>query len=87
MKPRVTDQIDNLQPTRRQQLRWIGWFGIANAALFTLIAQRYLWVYEFPDDLLGTVYVMLTFVSHLAVLAVVPMFLLLLPLILLTLIC
>ncbi len=65
--------------SRRQLLRWIGWFGAINAVLFALVAQRYLWIYNFPNDGLGVVYVALTFIGHLTVLSVVPMFIVLAP--------
>ena len=35
---------------RRALLRWLGWFGAANAGLFGLVALRYLWIYDFPSD-------------------------------------
>lgn len=66
-------------PTRRRLFRWIGWFGAINAALFALVAQRYLWIYHFPSDAIGIIYVVLTFIGHLALLSVVPMFILLTP--------
>ena len=65
--------------TRRQLLRWIGWFGATNAVVLGLVAQRYLWTYQFPDDGLGILYVALTFVGQMAILAIVPIFLLALP--------
>lgn len=71
--------MTEVRPTRRRLFRWIGWFGAVNTALFALVAQRYLWIYHFPDDGLGIAYTALTFVGHIALLAVVPMFLLLAP--------
>ncbi len=68
---------------RRALLRWLGWFGAANAGLFGLVALRYLWIYDFPSDWLGTIYVVLAFVGQFALLACVPMFLVLGPLALL----
>jgi len=65
---------------RRALLRWIGWFGAANAGLFALVALRYLWIYDFPGDWLGIVYVVLAFVGQFALLACVPMFIVLAPL-------
>ncbi|MGI9343837.1 MAG: DUF3413 domain-containing protein [Gammaproteobacteria bacterium] len=68
---------------RRSLLRWLGWFGAANAGLFSLIGLRYLFIYDFPADWLGNVYVVLAFVGQQAVLACVPMFIVLAPLALL----
>ena len=68
---------------RRTLLRWLGWFGAANAGLFAIVALRYLWIYDFPNDWLGNLYVILAFVGQFAVLACVPMFILLAPLVLL----
>jgi len=68
-----------VRPTRRRLFRWIGWFGAINAALFALVAQRYLWIYIFPSDGLGIAYVALTFVGHFALLSVLPMFIVLTP--------
>ncbi|MDP6674587.1 MAG: DUF3413 domain-containing protein [Gammaproteobacteria bacterium] len=71
--------MTELRAPRRRLLRWIGWFGVINAGLFALVAQRYLWLYHFPGDGIGIVYAVLTFVGHLTLLAVVPMFIVLLP--------
>lgn len=67
------------QGSRRQLLRWIGWFGAANAGLYLLIVSRYLWDYPFTSDLPGNVYVLLAFVGHSAVLACIPLFLIVMP--------
>ena len=48
---------------RRALLRWLGWFGAANAGLFALVGLRYLFIYDFPDDWLGNLYVVLAFVG------------------------
>jgi len=68
--------------SRRALLRWVGWFGAANTVLFGLIALRYLWYYQFPDDLIGIVYVILAFAGQFAVLACIPLFLVTAPIIL-----
>jgi len=65
---------------RRRLLRWIAWFGAANAGLFGLVALRYLWFYAFPDDSLGAIYVALAFVGQFTVLACLPLFIVLAPL-------
>ncbi len=71
------------RPTRRQLFRWIGWFGVVNSVLFALVAQRYLWIYSFPGDGLGIAYVAVTFIGHLALLSIVPMFVALAPFVIL----
>jgi len=71
--------MTEVSPTRRRLFRWIGWFGAINAMLFALVAQRYLWIYNFPSDGIGIVYAALTFVGHFALLSVVPMFIVLTP--------
>lgn len=67
--------------SRRQLLRWAGWFGAANAGVFALILSRYLWYYPFTNDLVAIVYVVLAFVGHAAVLAIAPLFLIVAPLV------
>lgn len=57
--------------TRRELLRWLGWFTAANAALAALVGLRYLWIYPFPSDLPGLGYALLTWVGHFALLATV----------------
>ena len=68
--------------SRRQLLRWTGWFAAANTAVFALVAQRYLWYYPFPDDWPGLLYAGLAFVGQFAMLASIPL-LLILPLVIL----
>lgn len=62
--------------TRGLLLRWSAWFGLANAALFSLIGIRYLFIYGWPADLLAAVYVALAFPAQFALLAYLPMVLL-----------
>lgn len=62
------------RPTRRQLLRWLGWFGVLNTALFALVLSRYLFYYPFSADLPGNLYVLLAFIGQAAVLACIPMF-------------
>ena len=68
--------------SRRHLLRWAGWFAAANTAVFALVAQRYLWSYPFPDDWPGLLYAGLAFVGQVAMLASIPL-LLILPLVIL----
>jgi len=67
---------------RRQLWRWAGWFGAANTVVFALVAQRFLWYYPFPDDWPGLAYAGLAFVGHFAMLASIPLLLILTPVIL-----
>lgn len=68
--------------SRRQLLRWVGWFGTANAAVYAVILLRYLWRYPFSSDLIGNIYILLAFVGHAAFLAFLPLILLVIPLLL-----
>jgi membrane-anchored protein YejM (alkaline phosphatase superfamily) len=68
---------------RRPLLRWVGWFGAVNAALFALVITRYLWVYPFPPGAVGTVYALLASLGQAAVLACIPLFVVTIPLALL----
>ncbi len=65
---------------RRPLLRWIGWFGAVNAAVFALVITRFLWYYPFPSGVVGIVYALLASVGQAAVLACVPLFLITVPL-------
>lgn len=72
--------MSNAKP-RRQLLRWTGWFAAANTLVFALVAQRYLWHYPFPDDWPGLLYAALAFVGQFALLASLPLLLILTPVI------
>jgi len=65
---------------RRELLRWLGWFTLANIVLAALIGLRYLFIYRFPADAAGITYALLAFVGQFAVLGFVAVFL---PLVLL----
>jgi len=69
--------------SRGTLLRWIGWFGIANAALFALVGFRYLLAFGWPESGIASVYVLLAFVGQFALLGFLPLMLLLGPLALL----
>lgn len=66
-----------LQLTRGQLLRWIGWFGITNAALYGLIGLRYLLAFGMPEGVLATVYVVLAFIGQFALIGFLPLMLVL----------
>ncbi len=67
---------------RRGLLRWAGWFAAANAGLFALVGLRFLAAYPFHWDALGAVYSLLAYVGHFALLAALPVGLIVIPLIL-----
>lgn len=66
-------------PTRGTLLRWIGWFGIANAALYGLVGLRYLYAFGMPGSGMATTYVALAFIGQFALLGFLPLMLLLGP--------
>jgi hypothetical protein len=67
--------------SRRELLRWAGWFAAANGVVFALVGLRFLWGYPLQWDLLGAVYGVLAFVGHFALLAALPVGLCVVPLI------
>ena len=67
------------KPGRGTLLCWIGWFGIANAALYGLVGLRYLFAFGQPGSGLATVYVLLAFIGQFALLGFLPLMLLLGP--------
>lgn len=64
-------------------LRWMGWFALTNAVLLTLIDLRYLLGFTPGGTILSWVYLVLVFPAHHVLLATVPLFLILTPLVLL----
>ena len=68
--------------TRRQLFRWLGWFGMANAVILGLIGLRYLDGGIEGQTILSWVYLVTIYISHHSWLAVLPLFLLLTPVIL-----
>lgn len=69
-----------MRTTRSALLRWAGWFAAANAALFMLAGLRFLASYPFSADPLGLVYGLLAYTGHFALLAALPVGLLVVPL-------
>src|SRR6266853_6223421 len=69
--------------SRRRLLRWAHWFTAVHVGLLALIGLRYLWLYLRLSPTAAWVYAPLAYVGHIAVLAYLPIFLLVLPLILL----
>lgn len=69
---------------RRELLRGCGWLAAANAAVFAVVGLRFLAPYPFPADALGLAYTALAYLGHFALLAALPVGLVLAPLALLT---
>jgi hypothetical protein len=68
--------------TRRALLRWLGWFAAANALVLCLASLRYLG--SVPTTPLSWVYLGSAYISYLALLAAAPLFVILVPLVVLT---
>lgn len=68
---------------RRELLRWAGWFAAVNGALYAVAGLRFLLLAPLPGDALGLAYAALAFVGHFALLAALPVGLLVVPLALL----
>lgn len=73
------ESISSRAPARGALLRWIGWFGIANAALFALVGTRYLWAFGTPESGIALFYVVLASVGQFALLGFLPLMILLGP--------
>lgn len=69
--------------SRRRLLRWAHWFTAVHAGLLGLIGLRYLWLYMRLSPTVAWVYAPLGYIGHIAVLAYLPILLLVVPLILL----
>lgn len=67
--------------TRRQLLRWAGWFLAANAGLCFVIGLRYLLAYHWPESVLGIAYPPLAMLGNFTLLLTLAFALLLGPLI------
>ena len=82
-RPTMTDQPAPLPEDvpRRTLLRWVGWFGVVNGAILTLVGLRYLMAAVLPDSGLAWVYMGLVSVSQFALLSTLPIFLVTLPLV------
>jgi len=71
------------QQSRRQLMRWLGWFAMANAVVFGLIGLRYLGVGISGQTPLAWVYLVTIYISHHSWLALLPLLLLVSPFVLL----
>jgi uncharacterized protein len=59
--------------TRRQLLRWLGWFISANAGLCCLIGLRYLLIYAWPDSAAGIVYPPLVMIGNFSLIVAIAL--------------
>lgn len=69
--------------SRKQVFRWMGWFALANAVVLAVVGLRYFQGFTPGNTGLSWLYLLLVFPAHHVLLAVVPLFLLLTPLVLL----
>jgi membrane-anchored protein YejM (alkaline phosphatase superfamily) len=70
-------------PGRRQIFRWMGWFALANAVVLAIVGLRYFQGFAPGGTVLSWVYLLLVYPAHHVLLAVLPLFLLLTPFVLL----
>ena len=68
--------------TRRALFRWLGWFAMANAVVLALVDLRYFSGYVPGGSTLAWVYLVTVYISHHALVAVVPLFLFATPVVL-----
>ena len=71
------------KPPRKQLLRWLGWFAMANAVVFGLIGLRYLGAETSGQTPLAWIYLVTIYISHHSWLALLPLLVLVSPVILL----
>jgi membrane-anchored protein YejM (alkaline phosphatase superfamily) len=69
--------------SRGQLFRWMGWFAMANAVVLGLVGLRYFSGYVAGDSALAWVYLVTVYFAHHVMVAVIPLFILLTPLVLL----
>ncbi|HLF29869.1 MAG TPA: DUF3413 domain-containing protein [Xanthomonadales bacterium] len=69
--------------SRRELFRWMGWFALTNAVLLTVVDLRYLIGFTPGGTILSWLYLLLVFPAHHVLVATVPMFVCLTPLVLL----
>jgi len=72
-----------MRVSRKQLFRWMGWFAMANAVVLGLVGLRYFSGYAAGDSALAWVYVVTVYFAHHVMVAVIPLFILLTPLVLL----
>jgi membrane-anchored protein YejM (alkaline phosphatase superfamily) len=72
-----------MRVSRRQLFRWMGWFAMANAVVLGLVGLRYFSGYVAGDSALAWVYLVTVYFAHHVMLAAIPLFILLTPMVLL----
>jgi len=72
-----------MRVSRRQLFRWMGWFAMANAVVLGLVGLRYFSGYVAGASALAWVYLVTVYFAHHVMLAIIPLFILVTPLVLL----
>ena len=75
----MANQMTSGHPSRGTLLRWIAWFGVANAVLFALAGVRYLLAFGMPESGVALLYVVMASISQFALLGFLPLMLVLGP--------
>ena len=70
---------------RYNKFRWIGWFALLNSALLAVIGLRYFAGFSSGGTWLSWIYLLLIYCGHHILLTVLPLYVLMLPLVLLNL--
>lgn len=70
------------EPGRKQIFRWMGWFAIANAVVLAVVGMRYFQGFTPGGTSLSWVYLLLVYPAHHVLIAVIPLFLVLTPIVL-----
>ena len=72
-----------MRNSHRRLFRWMGWFAMANAVILGLVGLRYFSGFVAGESTLSWVYLITVYFSHHVVVATLPLFMLLTPLVLL----
>jgi membrane-anchored protein YejM (alkaline phosphatase superfamily) len=72
-----------IEPGRKSVFRWMGWFALANAAVLAVVGLRYFQGFTPGTSGLSWFYLLTVYPAHHVLLAVVPLFLVLTPLVML----
>jgi membrane-anchored protein YejM (alkaline phosphatase superfamily) len=67
---------------RRQVFRWMGWFAMANALVLAVVGLRYFQGFSPGGTPLSWIYLLLVYPAHHVLVAVIPLFLVLTPIVL-----
>lgn len=71
------------EPGRKMIFRWMGWFALANALVLAVVGLRYFQGFTPGGTGLSWIYLLLVYPAHHVLLAVLPLFLILTPIVLL----